>query len=74
MFLSHQSLEHSKLELKHLPDTLKYVFLGDSEILPVIISFHLDKDQERKLLDAHNEHKEIIGWTIVDIKGISPSV
>jgi len=62
------------LELKYLPDTLKYAFLGESETLPVIISSHLDKDQEEKLLDVLGEQKEGIGWTIVDIKGISPSV
>jgi len=44
-----------------LPDTLKYAFLGDSEILPVIISSHLDKDQKRNLLDALSEHEEAIG-------------
>jgi len=63
-----------KLELKHLPDTLKYAFPGDSETLIVIISSHLDKDQEGKLLDVLNEYKEALGWTITDIKGISPYV
>ena len=52
-----------KLELKPLPDTLKYVFLGESETLPVIISSHLDKDKEEKLLDVLEQHKEAIGWT-----------
>jgi len=67
-------IEPPKLELKPLPDTLKYAFLGESETLPVIISFHLDKDQEGKLLDVLGEHKKVIGWTIADIKVISPSV
>ena len=67
-------VEPPKLELKSLPDTLKYAFLGESETLPVIISSHLDKDQEEKLLDVLEEHKEAIGWTIADIKGISPSL
>jgi len=57
-----------KLELKPLPD------LCESETLPVIISSHLDKDQEEKLLDVLEEYKEAIGWTIADIKGINPSV
>ena len=30
--------------------------------------------QEEKLLDVLREHKEAIGWTIEDIKGISPLV
>ena len=67
-------IEPSKLELKPFPYTLKYAFLGDSEILPMIISSHLDKDQERKLLDVLSEYKKAIGWTIEDIKKISPSV
>ena len=60
------------MELKLVPDTLKYAFLGESETLPVIISSHLDKDQEEKLLDVLEEHKEAIRWTIAAIKGISP--
>jgi len=42
--------------------------------LAVIISSHLDKDQEEKLLDVLGEHKKTIGWTIANIKEISPSV
>ena len=67
-------IEPPKLELKLLPDMLKYAFLGDSKTLPIIISSHLDKDQERKLLDVLSEHKKTISWTISDIKGVSPSV
>ena len=40
----------------------------------MLISSHLDKDQEGNLLDVLNEHKEAIGWTIANIKEISPSV
>jgi len=65
-------VEPPKLELKPLPDTLNYTFLA--ETLPVIISSHLDKDQEEKLPDVLEEHREAIGWTIADIKGISPFV
>ena len=61
------------VELKQLPDHLKYVFLGDKETLPVIISNKLTKDQEEKLMVVLKEHKTAIGWTIADIKGISPT-
>ena len=61
------------IELKQLPDHLKYVFLGDGETLPVIISNKLTKDQEHRLIEVLREHKTAIGWTIADIKGISPS-
>jgi len=66
--------EPPKLELKPLPNMLKYAFLGDSQTLPVIISSHLDAYQEVKLLDILSEYKEALGWIIVDVKGISPFV
>ncbi|KAH9705608.1 hypothetical protein KPL70_011947 [Citrus sinensis] len=61
-----------KLELKALPDTLEYAFLGESDTLPVIISSFLDLEQKGKLLGILKEHKEAIGWTIADIKSINP--
>jgi hypothetical protein len=63
-----------KKELKPLPENLKYKFLGLAESLPAIIASDLMDAQEEKLLDVLREHKEAIGWTIEDIKGISPSV
>nr|XP_027090491.1 uncharacterized protein LOC113711532 [Coffea arabica] len=62
------------LELKPLPKHLKYVYLGEGETLPVIISADLSKVQEEKLFRVLREHKQAIGWTIADIKGISPAV
>jgi len=41
---------------------------------PGIIASDLHVAQEEKLLDVLRKHKEAIGWTIEDIKGISPSV
>jgi hypothetical protein len=66
--------EPPKKELKPLPKNLKYKFLGPAYTLPVIIASDLHVAQEEKLLDVLREHKEAIGWTIEDIKGISPSV
>jgi hypothetical protein len=66
--------EPPKKELKPLPDNLKYKFLGPAETLPVIIASDLHAAQEERLLDVLRKHKEAIGWTIDDIKGISPSV
>jgi hypothetical protein len=60
--------------LKLLPDTLKYKYLDPSESLPVIISSDLDEAQEKDLLNVLREHKEAIGWSIEDIKGINPAV
>ena len=42
-------------------------------ILPVIISASLSSVEEEKLLRVLRAHKLAIGWTLADIKGISPS-
>ncbi|CAN6712702.1 unnamed protein product [Malus baccata var. baccata] len=58
------------LELKPLPSHLKYIFLGENETLPAIISSSLT---EEKLLRVLKEFKSALGWTLADIKGISPT-
>ena len=63
-----------KLELQPLPSHLKYAFLGVEETFPVIISSSLESEQENKLLEILRTHKTSIGWTIADIKGISPLI
>jgi hypothetical protein len=40
----------------------------------VIIATDLDEAQEQELLNGLREHKEAIGWSIGDIKGINPVV
>jgi len=60
--------------LKPLPDNLKYVFIGDNNTLPVIIAKGLTSTQEKKLVKLLCDHKTTIGWTLADIKGISPSM
>ena len=66
--------EPPQLELKPLPEFLKYVFLGPNNTLPVIISSTLNHEQEAKLLEVLKECKLALGWTIVDIKGVSPTI
>ncbi|CAN6678289.1 unnamed protein product [Malus baccata var. baccata] len=61
------------LELKPLPDHLNYVFLGDDETLPVIVSSSLTAHEEEKLVRVLREHKTAIGWTLANIRGISPT-
>ncbi|KAL0320090.1 UNVERIFIED_CONTAM: hypothetical protein Sradi_5270500 [Sesamum radiatum] len=61
------------LELKELPKHLKYAFLGENDTLPVIISSKLSTLEEEKLIRVLREFREAIGWTIADIKGLSPS-
>ena len=61
-----------ELEFKPLPKHLRYAILGDRETLSVIISAHLSPSQEHKLLRIPRDHTEALGWSIADIKGISP--
>ena len=79
LVLSHKKLLPSilqapELELKPLPDNLKYVFIGDNNTLPVITTKGLTSAQEEKLLKLLCDHKTTIGWTLPNIKGISPSM
>ncbi|KAL4303062.1 hypothetical protein GQ457_10G009490 [Hibiscus cannabinus] len=69
------SLEHAPLlELKPLPPHLKYVYLGSNETLPVIISSKLLPYQECSLINLLSQYKKTIGWTVADLKGISPTI
>ncbi|KAL0355785.1 UNVERIFIED_CONTAM: hypothetical protein Sradi_4025400 [Sesamum radiatum] len=61
------------LELKELPKHLKYSFFGENDTLPVIISSKLSTLEEEKLIHVLQEFREAIGWTIANIKGLSPS-
>ncbi|KAM2395350.1 hypothetical protein ACFX1X_032725 [Malus domestica] len=61
------------LELKPLPSHLKYIFLGENETLPAIISSSLTAQEEEKLVRVLKEFKSALGCTLADIKGISPT-
>ena len=50
------------------------MFLGSVETLPIIIRYELNKKQKSKLLSVLSEHKEVIGWSLPNIKGISLNV
>lgn len=52
------------LELKQLPDNMKYAYLESDEKLPVIISSNLDSDQENKILEVLKKDKKGIGWNL----------
>ena len=65
--------EEAKVELKTLPNHLKYVFLGENNTKPVIISNSLKKEEEAQLVEILKKHTIAIGWHISNLKGISPS-
>ena len=65
-------VEVKKPELKPLPSHLKYVFLDEQELHPVIVSTTLNDAQLSQLLDVLKNHKKAIGYSVDDLKGISP--
>nr|GEU86320.1 reverse transcriptase domain-containing protein [Tanacetum cinerariifolium] len=64
--------EPPELELKELPSHLEYVFLEDSNKLPVIIAKDLKDVEKEALINVLKSHKRAIAWKIFDIKGIDP--
>ena len=61
-------------ELKQLPHTLKYAYLDEKKIYPVIISANLSEHEEERLLKFLKKHRAAIGYTLDDLKGISPTL
>ena len=61
-------------ELKKLPDRLKYAYLDEKKIYPVIISANLSEHEEKRLLKTLRKHRAAIGYTLDDLKGISPTL
>ncbi|GFZ21982.1 hypothetical protein Acr_29g0011440 [Actinidia rufa] len=50
-------LKTPTLDKKPLPSTLKYVFLGEGESYPIVISSSLTEVQERNLLEVLKKHR-----------------
>ena len=63
-----------KLEINALPPHLRYVFLGKGDTLPVIIASDLNVEQVECLVEVLKRFKRAIGWTIIEIIGISPGI
>ncbi|KAK1633031.1 hypothetical protein QYE76_007346 [Lolium multiflorum] len=66
--------EDPVFDLKPLPDNLKYAHIDDKKIYPVIISSKLSGIEEERLLEILKKHRGAIGYTLDDLKGISPSI
>ena len=64
----------SKMEQKPLPSHLKYAYLGITSTLLVFISVSLTELEEEKLLRVLRDHKNALGWSLADLKGIRPSM
>ncbi|XP_075504493.1 uncharacterized protein LOC142541930 [Primulina tabacum] len=66
--------EAPSLEMKPLPSHLKYLFLLNNDILPVLVSSTLTGTEEEKMLRVLRKNIKAIGWSIADIKWISSSM
>ncbi|KAK1619305.1 hypothetical protein QYE76_024822, partial [Lolium multiflorum] len=65
--------EDPVFDLKPLHN-LKYAHIDDKKIYPVIISSKLSEFEEERLLEILKKHRGAIGYTLDDLKGISPSI
>ena len=68
------SKEDLVFDLKPLPDNLKYAHIDDKKIYPVIISSKLSEQEEERLLGVLKKHRGAMGYTLDDLKGISPTI
>jgi len=57
-----------------LPTGLKYVFLNGDKDSPVIISNQLSEEEAAKLITILEKHRSVLGYSLQDLKGISPAL
>ena len=62
-----------KVELKPIPSHLIYEFLDPDNRFSVIVSSKLGGLRLKKLLDVLRRYSGAVGYSINDIKGLSPS-
>ena len=62
------------IELKPLPSGLRYAFLNSDVESPVIISDKLSEEETNKLIAILEKYQSVLGYTLQDLKGISPAL
>jgi hypothetical protein len=70
----HEQTTRPPLELKTLLAGLRYAFLNDDSETPVIISDKLSGEETAKFLAVLEKHRPIFGYSLEDLKGISPTL
>ena len=70
----HEKPTRPPIELKVLPDGLRYAFLNGDTQTPVIISSHLSDEEMAELLAILEKHRPVFGYSLEDLKGISPAL
>ncbi|CAM8978312.1 unnamed protein product [Rhodiola kirilowii] len=66
--------ESCTVELKPLPASLRYEFLGPNSTYPVIVNASLTDVETQRLLDVLRKYRPALGYSIDDLKGISPDL
>jgi hypothetical protein len=66
--------EDPVFDLKPLPDDLKYAYIDDKKIYPINISSKLLGKEEKRLLEILRKYRGAMGYTLDDLKGISPTI
>jgi hypothetical protein len=64
----------SIVELKSLPVSLRYAFLNGDKETPIIISDKLSDEETSKLIVILEKHRSVFGYSLQDLKGISPTL
>jgi hypothetical protein len=59
------------VDLKPLPNRLKFEFLGLNKTYLVIVSDELSPEENDMLLNLLKKHKKVIGYSINDLKGLT---
>ena len=72
--LEWSKLKATTVELKPLPEGLRYAFLGSKDTYPVIVNNKLNPDELELLLSELQKFRKVIGYSLEDIRGISPSL
>ena len=55
-------------EFKTLPDTLKYTYLDDKKIYPIIINSNLSAKEEERLMEVLRKHRAALGSPLDDLQ------
>lgn len=61
------------LWLKPLPSHLRYIFLGENDTLPIIISNKLSTEQENRVCEVISKRIKVMEWKNSTIEGLSLS-
>jgi hypothetical protein len=71
--IKHEEPQVPEVDLKPLPKGLRYEFLGTDNTYPVIVGIELCPEENDMLLNLLKKHKKVIGYSINDLKGLSPA-